>query len=98
MAAETKGVKLSPEHRQVLTAWASTCEDFDCLAFDAIASISGVARPRIRRIVRHLARKGMTEFHQGLWTEDMRPAGSGYAITRIGRSALAAHDGGQGSA
>lgn len=89
MAAETKEVELSPKHKQVLIAWADTCEDFGCLTFDAIASSSGVARPRIRRIVRHLARKGMTEFYQGLWTEDMRLAGSGYAITLAGRLALA---------
>lgn len=83
-------LKLTAEHKQVLTAWKNCDEDFDCLAFDTIASNSGVDRRRIRRIVRHLARKGLAEFHQGLWTEDMRPAGSGYGLTLDGRRALLA--------
>ena len=82
--------KLTAEHRRVLSAWANTCEDFDCLTFDTIASNSGVDRKRVRRIVRHLARKGLASFHRGLWTEDMRPAGSGYGLTLDGRIALQA--------
>lgn len=87
------GRGLTEAHRKVLTAWQFCHEDFGCLTFNTIASNSGVERSRIRRIVRHLARKGMTEFHRGLWTEDGMPAGSGYAITAAGRATLAERGG-----
>jgi len=42
----------------------------------------------VRRIVRQLARKGMAEFHRGLFDDDGRMCGSGYCITPAGRAAL----------
>lgn len=37
-----------------------------------------------RRVVRALARKGMTQFRRGLFTEDGEVAGSGYGVTDAG--------------
>jgi monoamine oxidase len=42
-------------------------------------------RKRIRRACRSLARKGLAEFHRGLWRESGEPGGSGYGATRAGR-------------
>lgn len=42
----------------------------------------------VRRVVRQLARKGMAEFHRGLFTDDLMLCGSGYCITNEGLAAL----------
>jgi predicted transcriptional regulator len=57
-----------------------------CLPFDAISQYSGVERPRIRRIVRSLARKGLAELKHGLMDDDGKTAGSGYTSTPAGKS------------
>jgi len=70
---------------EVLRAWTRTDMDFDVLPFNTIARRSGVPRPKIRRVVRAMARKGITEYHKGCWTEDGEPGGAGYGLTREGR-------------
>jgi hypothetical protein len=75
-----------PQHRQVLEALADlTKPDGEmCVGFGPIAIEVGFDIPRVRRIVRHLARLGRAEFHKGLWDEDWEPAGAGYCITKEG--------------
>jgi hypothetical protein len=38
----------------------------------------------IRRVVRTLARKGLTEYQRGLFSDDGMIAGAGYGFTRLG--------------
>lgn len=56
-----------------------------CIGFDALALHCGMDRQAVRRITRHLARKGYAEYWRGLWSDDGEPAGAGYCITRQGR-------------
>jgi len=56
--------------------------------FKPIIEQTGMDRPTVRRIVRHLARKGLAEFYSPLWDDDGRPAGAGYCITEAGRATL----------
>lgn len=42
----------------------------------------------VRRVVRQLARKGMAEFHRGLFDDEGMLCGSGYCITNDGLAAL----------
>ena len=82
---------VSKREEQVLRALAGCdSEDFGYMSFDGIAQISKLARRHVRRTVRALARKGLTEYCRGLWTEDGTPAGSGYRCTQFGRDMLAA--------
>ena len=59
-----------------------------CIPFAPIERATGYPRRMVRRHVRALARKGLAEYHRGLWTEAGYPAGAGYCITEAGRSAL----------
>lgn len=45
----------------------------------------------IRRVVRSLARKGMTELIRGLFNDDGYLNGSGYGVTKKGREWFAAY-------
>jgi hypothetical protein len=45
--------------------------------------------PGARLATRQLKRRGLLSFHRGLFTEDGEPAGAGYALTDLGRFALA---------
>ncbi|GJE54525.1 hypothetical protein EKPJFOCH_1003 [Methylobacterium thuringiense] len=81
---------LSENHRRILVALDGCHDDFGdpgFLSFDGIARRGEIDRSLVRRNVRHLARKGLTKYARGLWTDD-GPAGAGYAITPAGRSAL----------
>lgn len=81
-------IRLSEREQQALTAWVGIDEDFGCLPFKSVADLSGLDIRHVRRTVRALARKGLTKYAQGLWTEDGEPAGSGYFITDAGRAQL----------
>ncbi len=82
---------MRPHHVAVLTAletWTLPQGEM-CMGFSPIAAESGINDVRtVRRIVRHLARKGYAEYHRGLCTEDGDFAGAGYCITRAGIEAL----------
>ncbi len=55
-----------------------------CVPFRVIEHDTGFDRRTVRVHVRRLARKGLAEFHKGLWSEDGGPAGAGYCITKAG--------------
>jgi hypothetical protein len=60
-----------------------------CFPFRTIMRQGGCAdRAQVRRWVRQLARKGLAEYHKGLWTEDGTPAGAGYGLTMLGAATL----------
>lgn len=59
-------------------------EDMCFLNFSRLAVATMLPRNRVRRFVRQLARKGLVVYGKGLWTEDGRPAGAGYACTKQG--------------
>lgn len=82
-------VKLTEDERFALKAWADTCEENNVLAFDTIANWSGVARPKVRRVVRSLARKGLLELTTGFGDEG-QIMGRGYMPTRLGQTHIVA--------
>ena len=57
-----------------------------CLPFAPVMGHTGLDRRTVRRCIRRLARKGLAEFHNGLWNEDGEMAGAGYCITPGGIS------------
>jgi len=60
-----------------------------CVPFAPLESETGLPRPRVRFICRHLARKGLAEFHAGLIDEDGEFCGAGYCISRTGQALVA---------
>lgn len=74
--------------RKILTELATAGEDYGYFNFNSLSSLTGIERRQIRIDVRRLARKGLTQYGKGLWTEEGELAGSGYAITPAGRAAL----------
>ncbi len=75
-------------HRKVLAALAEDGSGY-FFNFAALTHETKMERKEVRRIVRHLARRGLTEYAKGLWNEDGEPCGSGYRITDAGQAALA---------
>lgn len=75
------------KHIRVLEALADRWGDdgFCFASFDVIAKDTELDRRLVRRTVRLLARKGLAEYAKGLFTEDGEVAGSGYAVTDLGR-------------
>lgn len=63
-------------------------EEESYFPFAAIMDRTGLDRRAVRNACRVLRRRGLTDFRNGLWTEDGEPAGSGYRITKAGRDAL----------
>ena len=88
---DTDKIKLISDHLKCLDALDSTtCPGGTCVHFIYLQERTGFDRPKVRRIVRSLARKGLTEYHRGLWSDEGRPAGAGYCITRKGIEVLKA--------
>ena len=82
---------MQDHHRKVLTALSDVydeSEDWCYQSFAGIVNRTGMDRKEVRRICRHLARKGWAEYGKGLWSEDGDPVGSGYRITEAGVAAL----------
>jgi hypothetical protein len=76
-------------HRKVLDCLAGTIADdmYDGESYYPFAYMmerTGLDRKIVRRACRALRRKGFTEFSAGLWSEDGKPAGAGYRITKAG--------------
>lgn len=83
--------KMLAHHVRVLSALAENTRPYGeyCAHFKTICRESGIDDVRmVRRITRHLARKGFAEYHRGLWTDEGEVAGAGYCITPCGYSAL----------
>lgn len=83
--------KMLPDHARVLVALNECTRPHGeyCAHFSKIAQEAGIADVReIRRITRHLARKGFAQYFRGLCTDDGDFAGAGYCITPEGREVL----------
>lgn len=59
-----------------------------CAHFATLSKAANMDVRETRRITRHLARKGLAEYHRALTTEDGEFAGAGYCITSAGQSAI----------
>lgn len=80
-------MKLTQEHQLVLDALAALRSEYGAdhaFPFKSIQLYVAADRTKIRRWVRHLARKGLARYVRGLFTEDGMVAGSGYQITDTG--------------
>ena len=79
-------IKLNHIERKVLMFLVEEFSDeFGYFSFQGIqGNIPGLDRKQIRRACRSLARKGLTKYARGLWTDDGEPRGSGYAATDEG--------------
>jgi hypothetical protein len=82
--------KMLESHRKVLAALAEGEGYF--YGFSTLTFETKMERKEVRRIVRHLARRGLTEYAKGLWNEDGEPCGSGYRITEAGVMAISSGD------
>ena len=81
-------IRLTDNERTALSAWKDVYFDCSVLNFDLVSRKSGLPRNLVRRTVRSLARKGITEFAQTCWTEDGEIAGAGYMLTKQGREIM----------
>lgn len=59
-------------------------EEGTCRYMKYIAAEVGLDYSQTRRAVRSLARKGLAEFHRGLFNDEGMVAGSGYCATKKG--------------
>ena len=75
--------------QRILSVLAEADEDYGYFGFDSLSRQTQMDRRQVRLDVRRMARKGLTQFGKGLWTDEGGLAGSGYAITESGRKALA---------
>lgn len=85
-------MKLTEARRRelrILSYLSEKSADFGYCGFRSISLQTQIKQRQVRVDVRRMARKGLTEYGKGLWTEDGEPAGSGYCITDLGRAALA---------
>jgi hypothetical protein len=82
---------MSPTEQQVLKALVQGERyegTFGVFNFAYLSEETGLERPQVRRACRSLARKGLAEFFKGLWSDEGKPAGSGYAATHAGEDIL----------
>ncbi len=79
---------LSPDEWDVLEAISrdgGVLSPGECFwTFASIGGFTGLPRDRVQAACRTLRAKRLAEFSRGLWTDDGRPAGSGYAASRDG--------------
>lgn len=82
-------MKLSAREKSCMQAWAGIGYGY-CLNFTGVARRCDIEPHNVRRVVRSLARKGLVEFHRGLFDEsDGSVAGAGYGLTPAGEAWLA---------
>jgi len=84
--------KLNRNEAKVLAHLAAVAGDFGCFPFRPLMQRTRLKRAEVRRVCRSLARKGLAEFHRGLWNEDGEPVGSGYGATELGVAAVSHTD------
>lgn len=86
------GEILTVTEKKVLQVLADAWPD-SCLYTRGIMCRASLERLQTRRAVKALVRKGLAELVRGLFDDDGKVAGSGYASTPAGR-ALISKDGG----
>ena len=75
---------MTENEKKVLYAFVSVYDEDYYMNFKSIANAGEIDYRLVRRTVRAMARKGLTEFGKGLWTEDGEMAGAGYRLTKKG--------------
>jgi hypothetical protein len=83
------------DHETKVLEFLSEDGDYYFHPFANIMDDTGLDRKQVRRACRSLAKKGLTEFKKGLWSEDGEPGGSGYGATKEGRAVLNIHKRGE---
>ena len=84
-------IKLNENEEKVLKYLDDFAEDRDegvCTYTKFIAKGVGLDEKKARRAIRSLVRKGMAEYHRGLFDDDGMVAGSGYCISDSGKALL----------
>ena len=69
---------------KALVEFGNENEDGFCTTFKHIAELAGLNETQGRRSVRALVRKGLAEYHRGLFNEDGDVAGSGHCVSPAG--------------
>lgn len=78
-------IKVSERERKCLEVLAAEySSEANCMYFRYIVKETGLELHQVRRSVRSLARKGLAEYHRGLFDDDGMVAGSGYCATEKG--------------
>lgn len=99
ISAIWRGIKLTnKDELKVLRALDAHYDDtwsFGFVSFRTVCKRTKLPRAVVRRYCRSLARKGMAEYANGLFTEDGEMAGAGYSATRAGHVALQILKGGK---
>jgi hypothetical protein len=75
--------------RAILNALAAVPDEGWCVGLRGLSGRTGLSREVCRAIVADLRAAGLASYHKGLWSDDERPAGAGYAITQAGLTLLA---------
>jgi len=86
-----EAIKLSERERKCLESLVEILRGADegaCIYFRTVAQDTGLTEQQVRRAVRSLARKGLAEYHRGLFDDDGFTAGSGYCPTKAGRALI----------
>ena len=60
-----------------------------CYGFAYLENVTGLSRSEVCRACRSLARKGLAEYHRGLFNDEGDVAGSGYCASRAGERLVA---------
>lgn len=78
--------KMLSHHRAVLVELADgySPDEPQYCSFAHLTRSTGLDRATVRRVCRHLARRGLAEYARGLWNDDGEPRGSGYTATAAG--------------
>lgn len=80
-------MNLNADEKLTLRALAGLSDGY-CQGFVPLTKRTGLTRSAVRRACRSLRRKGLAEFHTGLWTDDGEMAGAGYGPTTSGRELI----------
>lgn len=83
------GPRLNENERRVLGFLRGIYDhDANCAYFGTIVVGLDIEWKQVRRACRSLARKGLAEYHRGLFNMDGEVAGSGYCCTPEGKTVL----------
>lgn len=86
---DMEAVQISERESKVLKELVEvyrTSDEGTCRYIKYIAADVGLDYSQTRRAVRSLARKGLAEYHRGLFNDDGMVAGSGYCATKEGEA------------
>lgn len=78
-------IKISEREEKILrffAEWAGDHEEGSCTYTRVVEKQTGIEKAR--RYIRSLVRKGLLEYHRGLFDDDGMVAGSGYCISTAG--------------